>query len=122
MVRSPRHPPLWTVILGPTFLQNPAQKRAEFLRIFGACGATSREGGGGDSEPLPKSLRPWDTLPQAVATPHPLTMTAPNSPQLRQKIFSFFGWFFPAGLAGRLRTVGRGGGGSVARGVPLIAQ
>ena len=43
---SPPHPPVWTVILGPAYLQNPASKRAEFLRFFGACGAASRGGGG----------------------------------------------------------------------------
>lgn len=40
------HPPVWTPILGPANLPKSAQKRAEFLRFFGACGATSRGGGG----------------------------------------------------------------------------
>ena len=46
VVWSPPHPPVWTMILGPSFLRKSALFGAEFLRIFGACGATSRGGGG----------------------------------------------------------------------------
>ena len=39
-------PPLLGVILGPSTRPNPALQRAEFFRIFGACGAAPRGGGG----------------------------------------------------------------------------
>ena len=38
--------PLLGVILGPATRPNPALQRAEFFRIFGACGAAPRGGGG----------------------------------------------------------------------------
>ena len=43
---GPPHPPLLGVILGPSTRPNPALQRAEFFRIFGACGAAPRGGGG----------------------------------------------------------------------------
>ena len=49
VVWSPPHPPVWTMILGPSFLRKSALFGAEFLRIFGACGATSRGGWGGSA-------------------------------------------------------------------------
>ena len=39
-------PPRLGVILGPATRPNPALQRAEFFRIFGACGAAPRGGGG----------------------------------------------------------------------------
>merc|ERR1712074_52061 len=62
--------PLWTVILGPAFLLNPAQKRAEFLRIFGTCGATSRGGGGAPPTTLILLRNQWaeSTLRRAPRT------------------------------------------------------
>ena len=39
-------PPHLGVILGPSTRPNPALQRAEFFRIFGACGAAPRGGGG----------------------------------------------------------------------------
>jgi hypothetical protein len=46
VVWSPPHPPVWTSDPRPLILRKSALFGAEFLRIFGPCGATSRGGGG----------------------------------------------------------------------------
>ena len=72
---GPPHPPLLGVILGPSTRPNPALQRAEFFRIFGACGAAPR--GGGGAPPTTLILLRNQRNPSAAAARPP---TCPGRP------------------------------------------
>ena len=91
---GPPHPHLG-VILGPSTRPNPALQRAEFFRIFGACGAAPRGGGGAPPTTL-ILLRNQVNARVAAARPHGRAAGAVSGPVLafrsaknREK-FSFF--------------------------------
>ena len=112
-------PPHLGVILGPSTRPNPALQRAEFFRIFGACGAAPR--GGGGAPPTTLILLRNQRKPPSSRRPHARDDAGERSgPVLGLRLaknrekFSFFlrkvvfvsGWT-NGGCGNRLRRCGR---------------